>query len=263
MTELPPIRFNDGAAYERMMGIWSHYAGNVFLDWLAPKPGLRWADVGCGNGAFTELVVTRHAPAAIEGIDPSEGQLTFARQRHKAGVAKFQRGDAMALPFADKSFDVSIMALVIFFVPKPEKGVAEMARVTKPGGSVAAYVWDVVAGGLPFEPIHVEMRAMGMKPARPPSFEASGIDQLVALWKGAGLVDTETRCIEVSRTFADFEDFWTTNTMGAALAEALSAMPPADVARLKAATRARVPAGPDGKIVHLARANAIKGRIPG
>lgn len=263
MAELPPIRFNDGAAYERMMGVWSHYAGNIFLDWLAPKSGQRWVDIGCGNGAFTELVAARHAPAVIEGIDPSEGQLAFARQRHKADVAKFQRGDAMALPFADKSFDVAIMALVIFFVPRPEKGVAEMARVTKPGGSVAAYVWDVLAGGLPFEPVHAEMRAMGMKPARPPSFEASTTDALVTLWQRAGMTDIETRCIGVSRTFADFEDFWITNTMGAALAEALASMAPADVARLKEGVRARVPAGPDGKIVRLAQANAIKGRVPG
>ena len=75
------IRFDDGAAYERYMGVWSRIAGETFLDWLAPEPGLRWLDVGCGNGAFTELIVARCAPAAVDGIDPSEAQLAFARKR--------------------------------------------------------------------------------------------------------------------------------------------------------------------------------------
>ena len=69
------IRFDDGTAYERMMGRWSQLAGAIFLDWLAPPAGLRWLDVGCGNGAFTELLVERCAPASVQGIDPSEGQL--------------------------------------------------------------------------------------------------------------------------------------------------------------------------------------------
>src|ERR1700685_1246301 len=75
------IRFGDGAAYERYMGKWSQLAGEIFLDWLAPKPGLRWLDVGCGNGAFTEMLVERCAPVSVQGIDPSEGQLAFARTR--------------------------------------------------------------------------------------------------------------------------------------------------------------------------------------
>src|ERR1044071_2805073 len=113
------LRFDDGAAYEQTMGIWSRSVGEIFLDWLAPPSGLRWADVGCGNGAFTELLVERCAPAGVQGIDPSEAQLSFARSRPAARVARFQQGDAMALPFADKTFDAAVMALVIFFVPEP------------------------------------------------------------------------------------------------------------------------------------------------
>src|SRR5216684_2398081 len=108
MTE-PQIRFDDGAAYERMMGKWSRLAGEIFLDWLAPPAGLRWIDVGCGNGAFTELVVERCAPAEVHGIDPSEGQLAFARARGAARVAEFRQGDAIALPFPDNSFDLAVM----------------------------------------------------------------------------------------------------------------------------------------------------------
>jgi ubiquinone/menaquinone biosynthesis C-methylase UbiE len=78
---LSPTRFDDGAAYERMMGRWSRLAGEAFLDWLGLPKGLRWLDVGCGNGAFSELIVARCTPAAVHGIDPSEGQLAAARSR--------------------------------------------------------------------------------------------------------------------------------------------------------------------------------------
>lgn len=147
----PEIRFVDGAAYEEGMGRWSLLAGNVFLDWLAPATGLRWIDVGCGSGAFTELLVERFAPGEAQGIDPSSAQLAFARQRPGARGASFQVGDAMALPFAENRFDAAVMALVIFFVPDPDKGVAEMVRVVTPGGMVAAYAWDMAGGGFPFE----------------------------------------------------------------------------------------------------------------
>ena len=259
MTE-QPYRFDDGAAYERLMGVWSRSAGEIFLDWLAPPPGARWIDVGCGNGAFTELIVERCAPTAIEGIDPSEGQLGFARTRPAARVAMFRQGDAMALPFVDASFDAAVMALVIFFVPQPARGVAEMARVTKPGGLVSAYAWDVVGGGLPFQPFIAEMRAMGMTPPLPPSFEASRMEALRDLWKGAALQDIETRQIVVKRTFDDFDDFWTTNML-ANIGAAVAAMPPGDAERLKAQVRARVPADATGRIIHTAHANAIKGRV--
>src|SRR6185437_10612324 len=75
------IKFEDGAVYERMMGTWSRLAGIAFLDWVALGKGLRWIDVGCGNGAFTELIGERCVPAEVDGVDPSEGQLTFARTR--------------------------------------------------------------------------------------------------------------------------------------------------------------------------------------
>jgi ubiquinone/menaquinone biosynthesis C-methylase UbiE len=260
MSELQ-FRFDDGAAYERMMGVWTRFAGQIFLDWLAPAPNLKWVDVGCGNGAFTELLLERCAPTEVEGIDPSEGQLAFARRRLAARVAKFCQGDAQALPYPDSSFDAAVMALVIFFVPDPAKGVAEMARVVRPGGSVSAYAWDV-PGGVPAAPIQVEMRAMGLKPPLPPSFEISRIDALAALWASTGLDEIETREIVVSRTFADFEDFWATNLLGASIAAMVAAMPSDEVERLKARVRTTMPTDTEGRITCMARANAVKGRVP-
>ncbi len=255
-----PIRFTDGASYERVMGIWSRSAGEVFLDWLAPKRSLAWADVGCGNGAFTELVVDRCAPTSIVGVDPSPEQLSFARARHKAGVAQFAEGGAMALPIADKSVDVATMALVIFFVPEPAKGVAEMVRVTRRGGTVAAYAWDLLGGGFPWEPVHAELRVLGHSVPMAPRAEAAVMENMRALWTGAGLKDVETRTIEVERSFSSFEDFWDTASLSATLWTVLPTLDAATLARLKDRVRARVRS--EGKaIVLTARANAAKGLV--
>ena len=261
---MPPasIRFDNGAAYERGMGVWSQLAGTVFLDWLAPAAGQTWIDIGCGNGAFTELLVQRLAPSEVQGVDPSEAQIAFARTRPDAQTATFQLGDAMALPFDQNRFDAAIMALVIFFVPDPEKGVAEMARVVRPGGIVAAYAWDMAGGGFPFEPLRAEMRTAGIEPSMPPSADAARPEILRGLWAGAGLEAIETRQIEVQRTFADFADFWDATTAMGSTRPALAALPPGELEALKSRVRARLPADGCGRITYGARANAIKGRVP-
>jgi SAM-dependent methyltransferase len=256
------IHFNDGAAYERYMGKWSQLAGDIFLNWLAPKPGLRWLDVGCGNGAFTEMLVERCAPGSVHGIDPSEAQLAHARTRSALRVAQFRTGDAMALPFADDTFDAAVMPLVIFFVPDPAKGVAEMARVVSAGGIVAAYGWDMLGGGFPYDALWVEMRAMGVEVSLPPSPEASRIEVLRDLWAGAGLGAIETREITVQRTFADFDHYWATVLGGPSVAPKLAAMTSENQAILKTRMRARLPADAAGRITCSARANAVKGRVP-
>lgn len=254
------IRFDDGAAYERMMGVWSRLVGEVFLDWLAPAPGLRWVDVGCGNGAFTELLFDRCAPSAVDGVDPSEGQLDFARRRLVGHSATFHRGDALQLPFSDRDFDVAVMALVIFFVPDPAKGVAEMVRVARPGGLVAAYAWDMLGGGFTQEPIQAEMRAIGLKPATPPRAEASRIEALRKLWTDAGLQDVKTREIPIARVFANFEEYWSTSLAGTT-GQIVAALPPAEAENLKAKVRGRLPADANGRVTYEARANAVQGRV--
>jgi len=256
------IRFDDGASYEQMMGIWSRFAGEIFLDWLALPLGLRWIDIGCGNGAFTELLVERCSPAEVQGIDPSEEQLAFARTRPASRLAKFHQGDAMALPFADSSFDAAVMALVLVFVPDPAKGVSEMVRVVVPGGAVVTYMWDMLGGGFPLDPIYSEIQAMGLVATRPPRMDASRMDALRDLWIGAGLKDVQAREIAVHRTFASFDDFWTTSLKSPALRPAVAAMKSSDVETLVSRVRARLPPDPDGRITCFARAHAVRGRRP-
>jgi SAM-dependent methyltransferase len=255
------IRFEDGAAYERYMGKWSQLAAETFLDWLAPESNLRWLDVGCGSGAFTAMVVERCAPASVQGIDPSEEQLAYARGRSASRSAQFRQGDAMALPFAADMFDVAVMPLVIFFVPDPAMGVAEMARVVCPHGIVAAYAWDMAGGGFPYDALKVEMRGLGAEVPEPPSPDASRIEALRDLWTDAGIGGVETREITVQRTFTDFDDYWTTILGSASARSKLAAMPPEDLERLQLRMRARLPTDVAGRITCGARANAVKGRV--
>jgi SAM-dependent methyltransferase len=167
----------------------------------------------------------------------------------------------MALPFPADRFDAAVMALVIFFVPDPAKGVAEMARVVRPGGIVCAYAWDMLSGGFPFEPIRAEMRTLGREAPLPPSPDASRLDALRDLWTAAGLEAVETREITVRRTYDDFDHFWNTTTGMGSTRATLAGMDEAAVARFKDGVRARLPAGERGTITYGARANAVKGRV--
>jgi ubiquinone/menaquinone biosynthesis C-methylase UbiE len=255
------IRFDDGAAYERMMGTWSRLAGDVFLDWLSAEPGMRWLDVGCGNGAFTEAVAMRCAPSAVEGVDPSQAQIEFAQTRPGASLARFQQGDAMNLPYADDAFDAAIMALVIFFVPEPAKGISEMCRVVQPGGIVAAYAWDMLGGGSPGNAFQEELSKMGLTTPLPPSVEASRLDTMKELWTQAGLLDVETREISVERTFVDFEDVWETTKLVPTLGPVIQAMEQRDADALRQRLERRLPPQNDGTVKFSARANAVKGRV--
>ena len=168
----------------------------------------------------------------------------------------------MALPFADNSFDAAAMALVIFFVPDPPAGVAEMARVVRPGGLVVSYAWDIENGGFPNEPLLAEMRAMGLPPIRPPSAAASRTENLRALWTGAGLDRIETREIAVQRTFTDFDDFWGAALLGASIKATVATMTPEQLEHLKESVRTQLGADHGKPVTLSARANAISGRVP-
>ena len=255
------FKFEDGEAYEQTMGIWSQLVGFKFLQWLSPSINQRWIDVGCGNGAFTEQMVKNYKPSEVQGIDPSDDQIYFAKNRPGVQTATFQIGDAMALPFESDQFDFATMALVIRFVPDPAQGVAEMKRVVRPGGAVAAYVWDSLGGGMPHEPIQAELRSMNIKYPRPPSAEASRLDILQKLWVDAGLRSVETRIITVERTFSSFENFWSLSSLSRTLQPVLEDLDPATLNQLKSSIQARLTAEENGEITCAAHVNAIKGLV--
>src|SRR5262245_24550907 len=256
--------FGNGEAYELTMGRWSQLVGDKFLDWLNAPKGLRWLDVGCGNGAFTERIVSCCAPAEIVAIDPSEEQLAYARARPGTKLAKFQLGDAQKLPFADGSFDAAVMALVITFIPDPAEAIAEMVRVVRPGGWIATYMWDIPAGGLPTAPFHAAMKSLGLPAAMPRSSDAvSSSDAMLSLWGNAGLKSIDKRVIRILTHYANFDDFWNVNTIGIGpLGKALNKMTPSVKEDLRTRLREQVAIGPDGRLTYEAFANAVKGRKP-
>ncbi len=262
MTE-PGAMFSDGKVYERMMGRWSKRVGAIFLDWLQAPQNLKWIEVGCGNGAFTEELIARCAPLEVTAIDPSEGQLSFARTRPAAKLAQFHQADAQALPFPDRSFDAAAMALVITFIPDPARAVAEMARVVRPGGPVASYMWDTLAGGVHLSPIERALKSMGKDYARMSS-TASKRDVMQSLWQGAGLQSVETREIRIPVSFSSFDDFCESNLVPVGPAgQVLKTLSAAELDQLKARLREQLPIAADGSIGYEAFANAVKGIVPG
>jgi SAM-dependent methyltransferase len=255
--------FNDGAAYERLMGRWSKLVGQQFLDWIAPAKNLSWLDVGCGNGAFTEEIIARCAPAKISAVDPSEGQLAFARTRPGAKLAAFRVGDAQSLPFDSRSFDVVAMALAISFVPNPTKGAAEMARVARPGGTAATYMWDFSLGGAPVDPIYRALAAIGIDGPKPPSAGVATLEGLEGLWTEAGLQAVEVKHIRIDAIFAGFDDYWESNSTPSGPQGVLIArMPPDQRERLRHALQAQLRPDADGRITVPGVATAVKGKVP-
>src|SRR5262245_43398889 len=117
-----------------------------------------------------------------------------------------------------------------------------MVRVVCHGGMIAAYAWDMLGGGFPSEPIQAEMRTLRLAHPRPPRFDAPRMEALRDLWTDAGLDAVETRDITVQRTFADFDDFWTTSVVGSSVGPIVAAMPSGDVGRLKILVRTPLPA---------------------
>lgn len=256
--------FTDGAAYEQLMGRWSRRVGDVFVQWVGAPANLHWLDIGCGTGVFTEQVIRDCAPAAVTGIDPSPEQLAFAERRAGLGRAEFRVGDAQDLPFADDSFDIAVMALVVHFIPDPGKAVAEMARVLRRGGWGTAYVWDYTKAGSPTAPLAAAMKAIGLEAPTPPSPNATSSAALRDLWRGAGFAELEERTIAILVEFANFEEFWNSMTVPVGPAgKAIADMTPDSRGRLRSALEQRMPPRADGRVIYEARANAIKGRKAG
>lgn len=266
MTDDPAtaaVAFDDGQAYERFMGRWSRAAGETFLDWLAPPQRARWLDVGCGTGAFTDLVIRKCAPASVAGIDPAGAQIEYCRRRPIAERVDFRVADAQAMPFPRGSFDVIASALVLNFVPDVRPALHEMRRVGRSGGLVTGYVWDFAAGRAPNSCIARGLRAMGIAAPSPPGPPVSTTDCLAAAFERAGFDDVGFTSFDVGITFADFEDFWHAHTPSfSPLTRIIAGLPLADRMKLVEIVRAHVVVGPDGTTFWSARANAVSGRVP-
>jgi ubiquinone/menaquinone biosynthesis C-methylase UbiE len=255
--------FTDGEAYERMMGRWSRAVGEKFLDWLALAPGLHLLDAGCGTGAFTELLLERCAPREVSAVDPADDQIAFAKTKPAAKRVKFQIGDAQALPFGSGEFDAATMALVITFIPDPQKAVSEMARVVKPGGTLGTYMWDFLGKRFTQQPLRQAIEATGYAVPPAPGHANATLESLERFFRTAGLDSVETRPIDIEVSFGDFDEYWSSQTaLANTVVQHIRKMTPAEVERLKAYLQEHLPRDRDGRIAYSARANAVKGRVP-
>jgi SAM-dependent methyltransferase len=253
----------DGGAYEAYVGRWSRPVAEAFVRWLAVPPGLRWLDVGCGTGALTSRVLALAEPTYVAGVDRSEGFVAHARTQVGDRRAAFHVGDARLLPLSDDSVDVVVSGLAVNFVPDPPRAVAEFARVARPAGVVAAYVWDYAEGMAMMR--HFWDAAAALDPAAAELDEGRRFplcepESLRALWLDAGLEGVSVRSVEIPTVFADFADYWSPflGGQGAAPAYATS-LAESDRARLRDLLSTRLPVQPDGSIRLTARAWAVRG----
>ena len=203
--------WDSGDAYEQYVGRWSRTVAIEFLRWLAPRPGLAWADVGCGTGALASTILTMCDPASVSGIDSSESFVSLARQRIDDPRARFETGDATHLPWNSAVQDVTAAGLVLNFVRDHDGMVREMARVTRPGGTVAAYIWDY-AGGMQmvrrFWDAAIAVSPNDAKLDQAEQFPVCQPGSLQALFETSGLKAVETRAIEIPTVFQTFDDYW-------------------------------------------------------
>lgn len=249
-----------GDEYEPYVGRWSRLVAAEFLEWLDVSPRRRWLDVGCGTGALTSAILTHCDPAAVVGVDPSEGYVAWTASHVTDARARFAVGDATHLP--DGPFDAVVSGLVLNFVPDPAAAVRAMAAVA-PSGRVAAYVWDY-AGRMELMRYFWDA-AVALDPDATPldegvRFPICQPDRLEELWRDAGLTEVSSRPIDVPTVFRDFGDYWTPFLGGQAPAPGYCmALDDDRRAALRERIRDRLPIAPDGSISLIARAWAVRG----
>ena len=264
-TRRPADVWASGDAYEPYVGRWSRLVARELLDWLNVPPGSRWLDVGCGTGAISQTILDIAQPASIVAVDPSEAYTAYACRRFEGAPVEVKIGDARAIPVPDGAFDAVVSGLMLNFVPATDQSTAaaEMVRAARPGGTVAAYVWDY-AGEMQFMRYFWDA-AVALNPDdreidEGPRFPICQPEPLGALFRDAGLADSEVRALDIPTVFRDFDDYWSPflGGQGAAPAYAMSLSEERRTA-LRDRIRAHLPFEQDGSISLIARVWAVRG----
>jgi SAM-dependent methyltransferase len=253
-----------GSAYEPYVGRWSRLVARDFIDWLGLPTNSRWIDIGCGTGALTQEILARAAPAAVVGIDPSDGFLGYARTQTQDERVTFQRADALSLPFQDRIFDAALSGLVLNFVSRPDTALIEISRVLRSGGTAAVYVWDY-AGEMQLmrrfwdAAVSLDPKAAALDEGR--RFPICKPEPLIALFEAVGFARAECRVLDVPTVFANFDDYWSPFLGGQGPAPTYACqLSEVQRGRLRERLRATLPIAPDGSIHLIARAFAVRGR---
>jgi len=258
--------FSAGEAYERFMGRWSRKLALPFVQFAGVQSGDSVLDVGSGTGAVSAAVAAISPSSRIVGIDPAAGFVAFARARHAGDLIRFEVGDAQQLQFADRSFTRALSLLNLNFIPNPRKALQEMARVTQPGGTVAAAVWDYAQDMEMLRVFWDEAVALnGEADARDERhMRLSANDELAALFREQPFQNIASEALTVETRFSSFDDYWLPflEKQGPAGAYAAS-LPATDAEQLRLRLRRLLLSdGPDAPIVLRARAWTVRGMVP-
>ena len=230
-------------AYMRFMGKYSEPLAARFADLAGVRRGQRVLDVGCGPGALTAELVSRAGADAVSAVDPSASFAAAVRER-LPGV-DVRPSAAEQLPFPEDAFDAAMAQLVVHFMADPVTGLREMGRVTRPGGVVAACVWDHAGGRGPLTAFWSAVREMD--PAADDESGRAGVREghLAELFALAGLGGTQVSTLTVRVRHASFGQWWEPFTLGVGPAGAyLASLAPDRRAALREQCRRLLPAGP-------------------
>ena len=245
--------------YDRFMGRYAPTLAAALADTAGVGPGMRTADVGCGPGGLTAELVARVGAGNVAAIDPAPQFAAACRARNPG--ADVREGVAEALPWADGQFDATLSSLVIGFMRDPDRGVREMTRVTRPGGVVAACMWDIAGGGMTM--LHIFWAAV-----REVDPDAHGERRMAGTFEGdivrrferAGLDDVSGSALVARADYEGFDDFWEPFTLAVGPAgQYLRSLPDDRRAIVRDACRAVLP---DGPFMLEARAWCARGIVP-
>ncbi len=202
--------FAQSHAYEPFMGRWSRRLAPLFVDFAGVQDGESVLDVGAGTGALASAILEARPKAHVTGLDVAPDYVAAARQRAVGRGVRFVVGDAQALDFADGTFDRAVSLLAMNFVADPARALAEQIRVTRPGGLIAAAVWDYGEGMQMLRAFWNE--AVAADPAAEARDERHmrlcRHTQLSALWLSQGMLAVGERPLSIQQPFASFDDYW-------------------------------------------------------
>ena len=263
MTSVPGDRWVTGDAYEAYMGRWSRPLARAFVEWLRPKSSAHWLEMGCGTGALTSAICELGEPASVVACDPSEPFIAHARQHLSDARASFVVAGAETLPRREGGFDAIVAGLVLNFLPDPGAVVTAVRERLRPGGTVAAYVWDY-AEGMEFlkafwdEAVALDPRASALDEGR--RFPLCRTAALAALFSAGGLAQVTTAPLVIPTDFASFDDYWTPFLRGTGPAPSyVASLDPSSRELLRERLTRRLHSGSGGRIHLKARAWAVRG----
>lgn len=250
--------------YDALMGRWSRAMASRFMTWLGPLAHQRWLDVGCGTGALTEAILKHAAPSVVWAVDAEPQYIQQARYAIRDRRCRFLVGDALHLPADIADVDLTVSGLFLNLIPNPAAGLAEMLRVTRVGGRVAAYLWDF-ARGMQFvryfwdAAVELDRCAESLDQGR--RYPLCHPDRLRELFVAGGLGFVDLQALEIPTVFRSFDDYWMPVELGHGRAsEYFATLAPQERARLRERIESRLPARPDGSIPLSARAWVIAGQ---